>query len=93
MEERQRRADMARGRGGGDDTPPDAAGKPKKKSPFKYEFGEPEPDAQEDFTDQESRIMKHAGGRRDYSRNAQAAARRDAGARVRHAAPGFATTR
>jgi transposase len=71
LEERQRQADIARGRS--DDVPPDDAGKPKKKSRFKYKFGEPKPDAQENFTDPESRIMKHAGGGFDYSYNAQAA--------------------
>lgn len=72
LEERQRQTDIARGRSG-DDAPPDAAGEPKKKSRFKYKFGEPKPDAQENFTDPESRIMKHAGGGFDYSYNAQAA--------------------
>ena len=73
LEERQRQADTARGRSADDDTPPDAGGKPKKKSRFKNKFGEPKPDAQENFTDPESRIMKHAGGGFDYSYNAQAA--------------------
>jgi len=72
LEERQRQADIARGRSD-DDTPPDGGDKPKKKSRFKYKFGEPKPDAQESFTDPESRIMKHAGGGFDYSYNAQAA--------------------
>ena len=72
LEERQRQADIARGRSD-DDTPPDGGDKPKKKSRFKYKFGEPKPNAQESFTDPESRIMKHAGGGFDYSYNAQAA--------------------
>ena len=72
LEERQRQADIARGRSD-DDTPPDGGDKPKKKSRFKYKFGEPKPDAQESFTDPQSRIMKHAGGGFDYSYNAQAA--------------------
>ncbi len=72
LEERQRQADIARGRSD-DDAPPAADGEPKKKSRFKYKFGEPKPDAQENFTDPESRIMKHAGGGFDYSYNAQAA--------------------
>ncbi|RKE35392.1 transposase [Paraburkholderia sp. BL23I1N1] len=71
LEERQRQADIARGRS--DDAPSDDSSKPKKKSRFKYKFGEPKPDAQENFTDPESRIMKHAGGGFDYSYNAQAA--------------------
>jgi IS5 family transposase len=73
LEERQRQADLLRGRSADDDTPPDAGGKPKKKSRFKNKFGEPKPDAQENFTDPESRIMKHSGGNFDYSYNAQAA--------------------
>ncbi|SAL88538.1 transposase IS4 family protein [Caballeronia choica] len=72
LEERQRQTDIARGRSD-DDAPPHADGEPKKKSRFKYKFGEPKPDAQENFTDPESRIMKHAGGGFDYSYNAQAA--------------------
>jgi len=72
LEERQRQADIARGRSD-DDTPSDGSGKPKKKSRFKYKFGEPKPDAQENFTDPESRIMKRAGGGFDYAYNAQAA--------------------
>jgi hypothetical protein len=72
LEERQRQTDIARGRSD-DDGPPDADGEPKKKSRFKYRFGEPKPDAQDNFTDPESRIMKHAGGGFDYSYNAQAA--------------------
>lgn len=72
LEERQRQADIARGRSD-DDTPPDGGDEPKKKSRFKYKFGEPKPDAQENFTDPESHIMKHAGGGFDYSYNAQAA--------------------
>ena len=73
LEERQRQADVARGRGADDETPPDAGDKPKKKSQFKYKFGEPKPKAQENFTDPESRIMKHSGGGFEYSYNAQTA--------------------
>lgn len=72
LEDRQRQADIARGRTD-DEAPPDDTGKPKKKSRFKYKFGEPKPDAQENFTDPESRIMKRAGGGFDYAYNAQAA--------------------
>ncbi len=72
LEDRQRQADIARGRRD-DDAPPDDSGKPQKKSRFKYKFGEPKPDAQENFTDPESRIMKRAGGGFDYAYNAQAA--------------------
>jgi transposase len=74
LEDRQRQADIARGRSDDDDdAPPDGSDKPKKKSRFKYKFGEPKPDAQENFTDPESRIMKRAGGGFDYAYNAQAA--------------------
>lgn len=72
LEDRQRQADFARGRSD-DDVPPDDSGKPKKKSRFKRKFGEPKSNAQENFTDPESRIMKHAGGGFDYSYNAQSA--------------------
>lgn len=72
LEDRQRQADKARGRSD-DDAPPDDSGKPQKKSRFKYKFGEPKPDAQENFTDPESRNMKRAGGGFDYAYNAQAA--------------------
>lgn len=72
LEDRQRQADIARGRND-DDAPPDDSGKPQKKSRFKYKFGEPKPNAQENFTDPESRIMKRAGGGFDYAYNAQAA--------------------
>ena len=37
---------------------------------LKYKFGEPKPNAQENFTDPESRVMKHAGGGIEYSYNA-----------------------
>ena len=73
LEERQRQADVTRGRSADDETPPDVGGKPKKTSRFKYKFGEPKPKAQENFTDPESRIMKHPGGGFEYSYNAQTA--------------------
>ncbi len=73
LEERQRQNDTARGRSDDDAAPPDDPGKPQKKSRFKYKFGEPKPEAQENFTDPESRIMKRAGGGFDYAYNAQAA--------------------
>jgi transposase len=73
LEERQRQADTARGRSADDDAPPEDGGEPKKKSRFKYKFGEPKPKAQENFTDPESRVMKHAGGGFEYSYNAQTA--------------------
>lgn len=74
LEERQRQADIERGRSADDDKrPPDDDGKPPKKSKYKYKFGEPKPKAQENFTDPESRIMKRAGGGFDYCYNAQTA--------------------
>jgi transposase len=74
LEERQREADAARGRGPDDERRPrDPDGTPRKGPLYKREFGEPAPKAQENFTDPESRIMKRAGGGFDYCYNAQAA--------------------
>jgi len=74
LEERQRQADTARGRCRDDERRPrDPDGNPKKGPLYKHEFGTPKPKAQENFTDPESRIMKHAGGGFDYSYNAHAA--------------------
>ena len=74
LEERQRQADSQRGRTQGDERRPrDKDGKPKAGKPYKRDFGEPEPKAQDSFTDPESRIMKRAGGGFDYSFNAQTA--------------------
>ena len=50
----------------------DEDGKPKG-GRYKREFGVPEPKAQENFTDPDSRIMKRAGGGFDASYNAQTA--------------------
>jgi transposase len=67
LEERQRQADMQRGRSPDDDQPPppsktgtSRAGKPGPK--FKRAFGEPAPKAQDNFTDPDSRIMKTSAG-------------------------------
>jgi transposase len=74
LEERQRLADSQRGRTPDDERRPrDKDGKPKAGKPYKRDFGEPEPKAQDSFTDPESRIMKRAGGGFDYSFNAQTA--------------------
>ena len=74
LEERQRQADLERGRSADDnDVPPSGEGKAKKGPKYKYKFGEPKPRAQENFTDPQSRIMKRAGGGFDYCYNAQAA--------------------
>ena len=74
LEARQRQADSQRGRTQGDERRPrDKDGKPKAGKPYKRDFGEPKPKAQDSFTDPESRIMKRAGGGFDYSFNAQTA--------------------
>ncbi|MDQ3057556.1 MAG: IS1182 family transposase, partial [Pseudomonadota bacterium] len=73
LEQRQRDADIERGRSEGDDgRPRDEDGKPTG-GRYKREFGVPEPTAQDNFTDPDSRIMKRAGGGFDASYNAQTA--------------------
>ncbi len=73
LEQRQRDADIERGRSDGDDRRPrDQDGKPTR-GRYKREFGVPEPKAQDNFTDPDSRIMKRAGGGFDASYNAQTA--------------------
>ena len=73
IEKRQRDADIERGRSPDDECKPrDEDGKPTG-GRFKREFGVPEPKAQENFTDPDSRIMKRAGGGFDASYNAQTA--------------------
>jgi transposase len=73
IEKRQRDADIERGRSPDDECKPtDEDGKPTG-GRFKREFGQPEPTAQENFTDPDSRIMKRAGGGFDASYNAQTA--------------------
>jgi transposase len=73
LEQRQREADLQRGRSEDDDRRPRGPdGKPKG-GRYKREFGEPEAKAQENFTDPDSRIMKRAGGGFDPSYNAQTA--------------------
>jgi len=64
LEQRQREAEIERGRGP-DDKP--------RGGRYKREFGVPEDKAQENFTDPDSRIMKRAGGGFDASYNAQTA--------------------
>jgi transposase len=58
LEARQREADHAAGRKPGDDEP----GSGKRGHAFKRPMGEPKPDAQENFTDPDSRIMHTADG-------------------------------
>ena len=73
LEQRQREADEARGRSEGDERKPrNQDGKPKG-GRYQRDFGVPEDDAQESFTDSDSRIMKRAGGGFDQSYNAQTA--------------------
>jgi len=74
LEQRQRQADADRGRSAGDERKPrDPDGNPRKGPLYKREFGIPQPKAQENFTDPESRIMKRSGGGFDYCYNAHAA--------------------
>jgi len=74
LEQRQREADAARGRTPDDERRPrDPDGTLKRGPSYKREFGTPKPDAQENFTDTDSRIMKRTGGGFDYSYNAYAA--------------------
>lgn len=73
IEKRQRDADIERGRSPDDECKPrDEDGKPSG-GRYKREFGVPEPTAQDNFTDPDSRIMKRAGGGFDASYNAQTA--------------------
>ena len=74
LEERQRQADLQRGRSDDDERrPKDKEGKPKGGKPYQRDFGVPAAKAQDSFTDPQSRIMKRAGGGFDYSYNAQTA--------------------
>lgn len=73
LEQRQREADLQRGRNENDARKPrDKDGKPKG-GRYKRDFGVPEDKAQENFTDPDSRIMKRAGGGFDAAYNAQLA--------------------
>lgn len=73
LEQRQREADLQRGRKEGDERKPrDKDGLPKG-GRYKRDFGVPEDKAQENFTDPDSRIMKRAGGGFDAAYNAQLA--------------------
>lgn len=73
LEQRQREADVQRGRGPDDQNKPRGKdGKPKG-GKYKRDFGVPKDSAQENFTDPDSRIMKRAGGGFDAGYNAQTA--------------------
>ena len=73
LEQRQREADLQRGRSQDDERKPrNKDGKPKG-GRYKRDFGVPEDKAQENFTDPDSRIMKRTGGGFDAAYNAQLA--------------------
>jgi hypothetical protein len=73
LEQRQREADLERGRSDDDDQKPRGPdGKPKG-GRYKRPFGVPEDKDQDNFTDPDSRIMPRAGGGFDASYNAQTA--------------------
>ena len=74
LEQRQRDADLERGRSADDDQRPRGKdGKATPGRPYKRAFGVPEERAQESFTDPDSRVMKRAGGGFDFQFNAQTA--------------------
>ena len=73
LEQRQREADLERGRSDDDDRRPKGPDGTPRGGRYKREFGVPEDRAQENFTDPHSRIMKRAGGGFDPSYNAQTA--------------------
>ena len=73
LEQRQREADLQRGRSDDDDQKPRGPdGKPKG-GRYKRPFGVPEDKDQDNFTDPDSRIMPRAGGGFDPAYNAQTA--------------------
>ena len=74
LEQRQREIDKAKGRSEGDNRKPrNPDGSPRRGPPFKRDFGVPKDDAQDSFTDPDSRIMKHSSGAFEQSYNAQTA--------------------
>jgi transposase len=73
LEQRQREADLERGRDEDDDRRPRGKNGKPKGGRYKREFGKPEAGAQENFTDGDSRIMKRAGGGFDPAYNGQLA--------------------
>jgi len=73
LEQRQRDADIERGRSPDDECRPRDEDGNATGGRYKREFGVPEPTAQDNFTDPDSRIMKRAGGGFDPSYNAQTA--------------------
>ena len=74
LEARQREADVQRGRSEDDDRRPrHPDGMPKQGPSYKRAFGVPKDDAQESFTDPDSRIMKHGNGAFEQSYNGHTA--------------------
>lgn len=73
LEERQREADLARGRSANDEQRPRGADGKSKGGRYKQPFGVPEDKTQDNFTDPESRIMPRAGGGFDPAYNGQTA--------------------
>lgn len=72
LEQRQREMDEAKGRSEGDNRKPrNPDGSARRGPPFKRDFGVPKDDAQDSFTDPDSRIMKHSSGAFEQSYNAQ----------------------
>jgi hypothetical protein len=74
LEQRQRDADLERGRSHDDDQKPRGQdGKPKPGGRYKRPFGVPQDKDQDNFTDPDSRIMQRAGGGFDPAYNGQTA--------------------
>jgi len=76
LEDRQKEQDRSRGRSEGDER----KSKGKDGRPggmYGRDFGVPPNNAQESFTDSDSRIMRHGGGHYEYSYNCQAAVDRE----------------
>jgi hypothetical protein len=73
LEQRQRDEDIEKGRSDDDDRRPRGKDGNPRGGRYKRPFGVPEDRAQENFTDPDSRIMKHAGGAFEASYNGQTA--------------------
>jgi transposase len=74
LEARQRELDRGKGRSDDDDQQPRYPDGTAKRGPrYKRKFGVPEDKAQENFTDPDSRIMKHSSGAYEQSYNGQTA--------------------
>jgi hypothetical protein len=74
LEARQQDQDRARGRTADDERQPrNPDGTPRRGPRYKRAFGEPKASDQDNFTDPDSRIMKHAGGAFEQSYNGHTA--------------------